>query len=155
MLTSYSDANKVEESSLLVRYSKVRISGSWSWVSANVEGYYAYMWECHRYATKTFRYVGMDKATAISCRDALVTLFTRAIRSSIWSGDAMGGAWAREDGGSQLMADVRMVPSGGGMYDVSVSVNEDDVMLAKIAENPNPSIQFATEDARQYDLSSN
>ena len=152
LLTTYGAHNRVEEQSLNVRYSKIRISGMWSWESISLSGSYTYMWECHRYATKSFRYVGMNKATANACAAELKTALTRSIRVSLWNGDVNGGSWSRENGGTNLMSDVTVNHVAGNMYEVQVNVNEDDVMLAKIDDNPDPSAQFSAEDARQYDI---
>ena len=152
LLTTYGSANRVVEQTLDVKYSKTRISGNWSWESISLSGSWYYMWECHRYATKQFKYVGMTKSAAETCAAALKTALTRTIRVSIWDGSVNGGAWTRVNGGTVRMSDVVVRQTVGNMYEVDVSVNEDDVMLAKIDDNPNPSAQFATEDARAYDV---
>ena len=154
LLTTYGAHNRVEEQSLDIRYKKTRISGQWSWsaIATPVGETFYYMWECHRYATKSFRYVGMDKTTANACREALKAVLTRNVRQSIWDGTVQGGQWLRQSGGQECMSDVTVNAVAGDMYEVRVTVNEDDVCLAKITANPNPSTLFAMENARAYDI---
>ena len=92
--TSHSDANVVVEEALTVTYSQSVIQGSWGYTSANVSGYYTTMREVHRYARKSFRYVGMTFAAAKACRAAMVAKFARAYKTSYWDADTMGGAWS-------------------------------------------------------------
>lgn len=153
LLTTYGGGNRVEEQSLFVRYSKTLISGNWEWSSYATSGNFIYMWECHRYATKRFKYVGMTKAAANSCADALKTALTRSIRVSIWDGSVAEGQWTRESGGTVCMSEISVNHVAGNMYEVEVNVNEDDVMIAKVADNPNPAYQFSTENNRSYDIS--
>ena len=127
LCTSYSDANVVVEEALTVTYSTVIVQGSWSYTSANVTGYYYTMRECHRYARKSFRYVGLTHAAAKTCRDAMVALFTRDFKTSYWQSDAMGGGWSDDTGGTVLMADVSLTHDEGDAWSVRVRVNEDDV----------------------------
>lgn len=127
LLTSHGEANLVIDEALTVTYSKSVISGSWGYTSANVSGTYYTMKELHRYARKTFRYVGMTYAAAKACKAAMIAKFTRQVWNSYWNGDAMGGGWNVDSGGEMLMADVSCVHVEGDCWEVHVSVNEDDV----------------------------
>ena len=144
-------SNLVVDSGLVVTYSKSLVSGSWSWVSANVEGTYGYMMEYHRRARMSFRYVGMTKAAAESCRDAMISAYTRSFYMSVWDGTTMGGNWSTSSAGSQLMADIAMSHNDDGSYDVVVNVNEDDSRMLKVGDSYNYAVMFASESARDYD----
>lgn len=145
LCTSHSDANVVIEEALTVTYSTVIIQGSWGYTSGNVSGYYNTMREVHRYARKSFRYVGMTYAAAKSCRDAMVTLFTRDFKTSYWLSENMGGGWSDETGGTVLMADVALTHDEGDAWSVHVRVNEDDVRFRRISDGAHPTVLFATE----------
>ena len=149
LLTTYGAHNRVEEQSLDIRYKKTRISGQWSWsaIATPVGETFYYMWECHRYATKSFRYVGMTKDTADQCKRAMVSKYTRSFRMSRWRDDCMNGEWIRQSGGSQPMAEVSASLNEDGSYDVIVNVNEDDAMMAMEAGG----MDFATEKLRTYE----
>ena len=144
--TSYGDRNLVIDEGLCVRYSTATISGSWTYVGGvSIVTVYE-MQECHRYATKRFRYVGMTYAAALKCRNDMIDKFTRDIYRSVWS----NGAWARAHNGKLLTADVHMTPAGADAYDVEVSVNEDDSRLYRVQE---PFVQdraFYYESQRTY-----
>ena len=145
LCTSHSDANVVIEEALTVTYSSVIVQGSWGYTSANVSGYYSTMREVHRYARKSFRYVGMTHAAAKSCRDAMVSLFTRDFKTSYWQSENMGGGWSDETGGTILMADVALTHDEGDAWSVHVRVNEDDVRFRRIADGAYPTALFAVE----------
>lgn len=125
--TSYGSANADVEEALAVTYSKQLIHGSWSYVSANVSGWYTRMFEWHRYARKSFKFVGMTLDAAKKCRDDMVALFTRKTQAHVWNDGVMGGQWDLVDSGDLLMADVSLVHDEAGMWSVHVRVNEDDV----------------------------
>lgn len=145
--TSHSSANLVIDSALVVSYSRSLISGNWSYTSANVSSSYNYMMEYHRRARQSFRYVGMTKVAADSCKSAMVAKYTRSTYESIWDGDAMGGAWNTTASGEMLMAEVSASHNEDGSYDVVVNVNEDDTRMSKVGETA----VFAYEPLRQYE----
>lgn len=148
--TSHSDDNLVIDEALSVHYTDTVIQGSWSWVSGNMSGTYAQMRECHRYATKSFRYVGMTYAAAKACATAMKTAFKRAFRTSVWDGDCLNGQWLTQNGGNILMANVSMTFSDGDAYDVNVQVSEDDVRYLKTNESFSESIFSAENGSRTY-----
>lgn len=147
LLTSYSSANAVVEEELCVTYSHRRISGSWGWTAANVEGSHKYMTEHHRYARKSFKYVGMTHAAAEKCAKDMVAKFTRTYMESVWNGDVMNGEWDVKSSGSALMADVACTHVAGEMWEVSVRVNEDDVRHTKFGDAEPP---WTDENKRDY-----
>lgn len=150
LLTSHSDTNVVIEEALTVTYSSSIVQGSWSSTSANVTVWYNTMREVHRYARKSFRYVGMTYAAAKACRDAMVTLFTREFKTSYWNSDTMGGGWNDEEGGTLPMADVSLTHDEGDAWSVHVRVNEDDVRFRRVSEGAYPNVLFAAERQRDY-----
>ena len=147
---TYSDANLVVEEALRVVYSKQNVSGSWSYVSANVSGYYNYMREFHRYATKSFRYVGMTHDAAKTCRNAMIKKFTRDVYASIWNGDSMGGSWTDSKMGEILMAEITLAHDEGDSWSVHVRVNEDDVRYRMANADTSVVLIFANEIHRTY-----
>lgn len=147
LFQSHSSSNLVIEQGLTVWNSNRLIHGNWTWESISLSGSFASMWEAHRYAQQSFRYIGMTKAAAEACVEAMKTQYTRAIRSTRWSGAANQGEWVREAGGSVLMASISPTPNPDGSYDVVVNVNEDDVNMGKTAVE---AMSFSAEDARTY-----
>jgi hypothetical protein len=150
LITSYSDANLVLEEGLTVTYSRMKISGSWGWVSANLSGTYYYANEYHRYATKAFRYVGMTYAAAKTCRDKMVDYFTRTVRTDVWDDSVTDGQWLVKTLGSQLMTEITLTHDDACMYSVHVRVHEDDVRYTKEGDAVSPESMFTSEQARTY-----
>jgi hypothetical protein len=150
LLTSYSAANLVVEEGLVVTYSRQKISGQWSWTSANMSGTHYYMNEYRRYATKSFKYVGMTYAAAKSCRDAMVKYFARSIKIDAWDDSCADGQWVSKDGGSMLMTTVTLTHDDGCMWSVRVRVNENDVHYSKEGEVSSYTSVFSSERTRSY-----
>lgn len=147
LFTSHGDDNLVIEQGLTIWNSNRLIHGNWTWESISMSGSHANMWEAHRYAQQSFRYIGMTKAAADACVEDMKDMYTRSIRSTRWSGAANGGEWVREAGGSVLMASISPTPNPDGSYDVIVNVNEDDVNMGKTASE---AMDFDDEDEREY-----
>ena len=145
--TSYSSANLVIEQGLTVWNSNRLVHGTWAWESISLSGVHVSMWEAHRYARQSFRYVGMTKDAADACVADMKDIYTRSIRSTRWNGAANDGEWVREDGGTVLMAEISPTPNPDGSYDVVVNVNEDDVNMGKTAAE---AMDFDEEDGRTY-----
>lgn len=150
LLTSYGANNRVVFNDKVVTYSRQRIYGQWTYVMLNVETTRYWVWEYHRYCSKSYMYVGMDLATAQSCAQAMVTKYTRSTKISVWqdSGSA-AGTFIDEDGGTVCMADISIQQQEGHMYSVVVNVREDDVKLRTYSTTP--SGLFTTENQRDYD----
>ena len=140
-------SNLVIDSALTISYSRSRVSGNWSYTSANVSGSYDYMMEYHRHARQSFRYVGMTYAAAMACKAAMVAKYTRATYMSIWDGSTMGGQWVTDSGGNMLMAEISPQHNDDGSYDVIVNVNEDDTRMSMVGLTAT----FAYEPLRQYE----
>ena len=77
LLSSYSNYNKVTDNALRVQYAvEPDIYTYTGWITepsesgGTVERWVSYkkmFYRVHRYATKSYSYVGMDEATALSC----------------------------------------------------------------------------------------
>ena len=146
-------SNLVIDSGLVVTYSKSLVSGTWSWESGNMEGEYNYMMEYHRRARMSFRYVGMTKSAAESCKAAMITAYTRSFCASIWDGTTLNGSWSDSSAGSMPMAEVAMSHNEDGSYDVVVNVNEDDSRMRKTSSSASYSTLFSSERSRTYENS--
>lgn len=145
--TSHSDANLVIDEALAVTYSNTIIHGSWGWSNGlNVTGTFYTMREIHRYARKTFRYVGMTFNAAKACAREMRELFTRDIRASYWN----NGSWNIDTAGTILMADVACVHVAADGWDVHVNVNEDDVRYAMVNSSVDIDQLFSSEMSRDY-----
>lgn len=142
---TWGDGNIVIEEGLTVTYSRSIIQGSWGYTSANVSGWYNTMRELHRYARKSYKYVGMTYEVAKKCRDEMVKLYTRTLRTSYWQGNVMGGGWNDGDGGETLTADVSLTHGDGDAWEVHVRVNEDSVRYRLATEPAYVNIVFAHE----------
>lgn len=91
------------------------------------DGHQDYYLEFHRYCQMSFRYVGMDYATALQCAGAVVERYTRKYMISEPSSSPQATAGFEDIyAGSKLMAQVSVQHKDGCMYDVVVNVNEDD-----------------------------
>lgn len=145
--TSYSSENLKIEVGLKIWTSNRLIHGTWAWESISLSGVHVSMWEAHRYAQQSFRYVGMTKAAADACVADMKGIYTRSIRSTRWNGAVSQGEWVRESGGTVIMAEISPTPNEDGSYDVVVNVNEDDVNMGKTAAQ---AMNFAIEDSRTY-----
>lgn len=150
LLQTYGTHNLVIDEGLTVTYSRQKISGSWGWVSANMSGSYSWMNEYHRYATKSFRYVGMTYAAAKDCQAAMIAYFERTTKISYWYDGCTDGEWKVEDGGRIIMADVRLSHDAGCMWNVCVRVNEDDVRYSLPGISYDAKTLFVHERSRSY-----
>lgn len=152
LLTSYGAANRVIDQDLGITYSRQRVYQDYTYVYGIAELITIHsVWEYHRRATKSYRYVGMDRDTANACAAAMVTKYTRATKVSDWNATGEhAGTFSDIDGGAIPMAEVAVVHVAGCMYEVHVTVNEDDVRLRVDVVN-NVASLFTTENSRDYD----
>ena len=150
LLTTYSSANRVVTADSVPTYSGRLISGEWSASIDNITTTYYYMYEYHRYRTKEYRYVGMDYSTAIACATSAASYYLRNARMSIW--DDTTGEFNRDSFIRETMANIALEQVAGEMYDVVISVNEDDSCLNHVAYT-DISTLFTTENSRGYDTS--
>ena len=132
--TTYGDMNKVTSRGLAVRYS----------VQPAAIGY-----EVTRYATKSYAFVGMDRATAKSCASAKRSQYTREY-SRVKTKSGTSGSTVAEVTVVECPCDIAETPQGGGMWQVQISVNETDAKPS--AEIPSdPASLFTAANGRNYD----
>ncbi len=167
LLTSYGDYNKVTDSALNVKYSVEM--GTMRMIGTGAQGqtvvYNQPYYRVSRYAQKQYEYVGMNYETAVSCQNAKIDQYTRSY-SRIVEITMDDPTWTPpvSDPDAQppqittlssepfigCTSDIVAQHQDGGMWKVSVSVNETD---------EKPSIQFPTrpanlftdENRREYD----
>lgn len=155
LLTAWTDDNKIIDSGLTISYSKSKVFGSWtatSTTASTASVTYNEAWEYRRFASGTFRYVGMDYDTSLRCAQAMVAEYSRPTIISKWdpTGQSMYNAeFIDVDGGTVLMADVNVQNTAGHMYEVVVQVREQDMRM-RINGSAGPSSLFTTENQRQY-----
>ena len=152
LLTSWGAANRVIDQDLVKTYSRQRVYQDYTYVYGVAQLITIHsVWEYHRRATKSYRYVGMDRDTANACAEAMVTKYTRTTKVSDWNATGEhAGTFSDIDGGAIPMAEVAVVHVAGCMYEVHITVNEDDVRLS-VAIVANPETLYSTENARDYD----
>ena len=152
LLTSWGAANRVIDQGLVKTYSRQRVYQDYTYVYGVAELITIHsVWEYHRRATKSYRYVGMDRDTANACAEAMVAKYTRTTKVSDWNGSGeLAGTFSEIDGGNIPMAEIAVVHVAGCMYEVHVTVNEDDMRL-RVEIVSNPKTLYSTENARDYD----
>lgn len=152
LFTTYGEANRVIDQDLVKTYSRQRVYQDYTYVYGVAELVTIHtVWEYHRRATKSYRYVGMDRDTANACAAAMVTKYTRATKVSDWNATGEhAGTFSDIDGGDIPMAEVAVVHVAGCMYEVHVMVNEDDVKTRTNIVS-NLETLFSTENSRDYD----
>lgn len=149
LLTEWSDDNRVITDGLIVSYESELVFGTWtqmSLVGGAVVKVYDKAWRMTRKATKSYKYTGMDYATAQKCAESMVSKYTRPFRQSRW--DALEGDFINGNGGSRCMAQVAVRYAQGNMYEVTVDVREVDALTS--INEAGKSI-FGDEDKRDYD----
>lgn len=74
LLRTYNASNRVVINDKTVTYSMARVTGTWQSEKLIYEQQttYSWMWEFHRYCQKSYKYVGMDLATANACATAMI-----------------------------------------------------------------------------------
>ena len=152
LIYTASGDNRTLQQGLTVTYSKRRLYQPYTYLSQiNVLTTINYVWEYHRYAVKTYSYVGMDYEAAKSKAKELVNSYTRSCYISAWqSGGKNAGTFVTERIGDKLQADISVQKYLGHMYTVVVDIHEDDVRLSTDG-SISPAGLFALEDARRYD----
>ena len=152
LLTSWGAANRVIDQDLGITYSRQRVYQDYTYVYGVAELITIHsVWEYHRRATKSYRYVGMDRDTANACAAAMVTKYTRTTKVSDWNATGEhAGTFSDIDGGTIQMAEVVVVHVAGCMYEVLVTVNEDDAKLRTNVVSDVASL-FSVENSRDYD----
>lgn len=137
LLTTYTAANKIILSGKTRRITCgppstpiVSAKSEGGTISVTTDVWYEMI--CH--STAAFAYVGMDFATAKNCRDAMITKFTRT--KSVWEFKTTVNAgtvtigWVKSSTGATVQeAEVNLTHVGGHMYQVTVQVDCEDVVM--------------------------
>lgn len=147
LLTTCTAENRIVHSGKTVTYSRQKIYGSWVYLSGLTIKTESEAWEYHRYCSLSYSYVGLTKAAAMTEATTLATTYTRATSYSAW--DSSTAAFAVKDGGSILMAEITPRQTQGDMWQVDVTVREDD--SRRSLANLDPTSFFTVENARTYD----
>lgn len=151
LLTTYGAANRVIDTDLTITYEKRKTYGDWVHTVLAGEDHYYEAYEITRYAKKSYRYVGMDHATALACAAAMVTKYTRDQKDSVWGLGGDGDEFDEPTTKSQIvMAEVTPTHNDGGMWSVVVNVNETDTRMRRQVVGSVSSLFFA-ENNRDYD----
>ena len=106
LLNYYNDSNKVVDTALQVQYACVpETYEAHGWIPdpnlsslSVLTDYTAQYWVVHRYATKSYGYVGMDYNTAISCQNAKVNQYTRPFSRVTWKQEPIVTWWGGDQG---------------------------------------------------------
>jgi len=150
LLNYYDSRNRVIDTGLTITYNKRRIYGDWVHTVGAGQDHYYQAWEMTRYAKKSYRYVGMDYATAQLCAAAMATKYTRTEKDSVWDLNDDAEFAESATGSDILMADIVIQHNDGCMYSVSVSVNETDTRMRRTPPVTVASL-FSAENSRDYD----
>jgi hypothetical protein len=127
LLETWGEFNRVDTKPFDRRYE------SRSYISATASGNYKKTTiETHRFVTHTFRYVGMDLATAKACAAALREKYRRTYwnwkYTSSSADGTLGGGWAKADSYAATVATVELAHMAGNMYAVDCQVNEETIL---------------------------
>lgn len=134
LATSYVNGRKYTSRKLQVRYRVKQVSAQGKT-----------LYEIHRFASKTYAYLGLTEAAAKSCQEAKIAQYMRQTRQFDFDGSDL-----HEREGLKLMAHIEAV-SEALAWSVTIEVDEDDVVFASTAP-ANPSALFNDINAaRNYD----
>lgn len=153
LLTTYNKSNRVVTNGKVLSYSKIYKPGTWGATETQTQSAVIYyqMWECHRYCTKSYMYVGMDLTTAEACAAEAIAYYTRETKSSFWNyNNPSDGDFTTVASGNVLMADVSIQQVEGHMYNVMINVREEDCRYTRNKDD-DPATIFAFENTRKYD----
>ena len=148
LLSTASADNLVVDAALHITYARRIVFGQWTYVNLNMTTVYTQAWEYIRTASKTYRYVGMTEAGARAKAAALVTLYTRSTKISVW--DSTAGQFVHVDAGDVLMTEVVVQHEEGSMWTVAITVSETDTRTT-LSSSSSFAALFATENQRDYE----
>ena len=124
LFTGHSDANK-QIIELPVKTETVRTHITvYTLIGENTMGYRPY-WYIESCTREAFVYVGMTKAAAAACADAMVAEYTKIGQFPVVQPDGSVSFVNK----SMVVADIRAVHVGGKMYQVEVNVNDPTYSL--------------------------
>ena len=138
--SAYSAANKYTSRLLQIRYRVRKI------LTRGAGGGILRYYELHRYATKSYGFLGMTQEAAVQCQADMIAKYTRETRQ--WEYDSETGYFLPETT-KDCMATITATPNGTA-WEVAIDVNEDDVVLSHYLP-ADPSTLFAYAAGRDYD----
>jgi len=150
LLTTATADNRIVDRDLVITYSQKLVNGKWHWIYGLAEGDVWRAWEYRRFATKTYRYVGMDFDSAKTKAESILQSFTREYWISQFEYDSSGAHFYQYSGGIKPCATVSVNKMQGHMYEIIIQVNEEDVAYSTKIQNPET--VFAYEQSRTYDF---
>lgn len=141
--------NKQLIQDLVISYSMRQLDQPYSYASqVGITTYYEWVWECHRYASKTYEYRGMSYDEAKAKAQSIADSYTRAKYDSVFN--ASSGKFENRYIGRRLETSVSVQQMDGCMYKIVVQVNEDDMKL-QTPDEIDFTKAFSLENARIYD----
>lgn len=151
LLTTATANNRVIDQALTVTYSKSMINGYWESSTGLTVNFWTTAYEYHRYATIQYRYVGMDYDSAMQAANNIRNQYTRSYWISEWQNSGTySGTFRDLYCGKKIQGTVEVVKTVGHMYEIQVSINEDDTRLS-LTGIEYFNVMFANENARSYD----
>jgi hypothetical protein len=108
------------------------------------------VYDCHRVATKTYSYVGMNEATARKCQRAKEKQYTR----KFWAQSSDTTMWFNPVASVVPAANVTLKHDDGGLWSVDISVNEDQAVVVHQkydATNPDVDLDAIFDVDQDYD----
>lgn len=153
LLAALTGANMIVESALQVRYSGTCNRQAFSFEDdGEAASYERNIWEFHRYATGAWKWVGLSKEAALNGQKIKVAQYTRRKRVSTIV--RQNGAPVMDRVNTiECTANIVARQTSGSMWELSLSVNEDDVAYT-FSPPQDPSGLFGYENARYYEESS-
>ena len=151
LLTTATADNKIIDQALTVTYSKMPINGYWSASTGLTVNFWECAFEYHRYATVSYRYVGMDYASAMQAANTIRSQYTRDYWVSEWQvSGRYAGTFRDLYCGKKIQGSVDVVKTVGHLYEIQVSISEDDTRMS-LTGLESYDAMFQNENLRHYD----
>lgn len=150
LLSTYGANNRVITEGKTVSYNQEMIFQNFSYQATPTQVItYNQEYQIRRFCTKSYKYVGMDYNTALSCASDMITKYTRQVKSSLFNYNSTGD-FVDVVTGNILMADIAVRQTVACMYEVDVYVREEDTRM-RLNPVQDPSALFTAENSRDYD----
>lgn len=150
---------KQDLEALTVTYSKKLVNRSYSYTSSfgnagsigTITKTINFVYEYHRYATRSYKYVGMSEEMAKNKLKSLIDTYNRQYWASWWnSSGANVGKFTDFVLGKKLQANIYAQRTKGCLYEVIVNINEDDTKF-DVDGKTAPENLFKEENKRSYE----
>lgn len=151
MLLDYYDERNLVKEDLRVRWRvDYKIFGTWQhvmYITGSVLETFYEAWRHEIHTTCRYRYVGMDKETALQCQQDMIQYYTRRVYTTRW--DEEHAEFVHTIGGEVLMSKIELYNMGGDMWGVLVDVDEVDELDTLYRGDP---VDFSYVTNRQYQI---